>query len=64
MVKRKCDYCAAVASSSKSLADQDWIAIVLNVGEGKNHKRFHGRACPKHHEDLLKKAHEFYMGAE
>jgi hypothetical protein len=61
VARRQCSYCEEVAKSSLSLADQDWIAIVLNIGSGKNHKRFSGRACPKHKEKLLQKATEFYM---
>jgi len=60
MSSRKCSYCEAIAKSV-SLADQGWIAVVLHIGRGKNHKRFSARACPEHRETLLKKAHEFYM---
>ena len=61
MATRKCSYCEAKAKSNISLADQGWISIVLNIGEGKIHKRFSGRACPEHRETLLLKAHQFYM---
>jgi len=64
MARGKCTYCDAKAKSSMSLADQGWIAIVLNIGEGKTHKRFHGRACPEHRDRLLKDATNFYMAAE
>ena len=60
MATRKCSYCEEVAKPI-ALADQGWIAIVLNVGSGKNHKRFAGRACPKHREKPVQKATEFYM---
>ncbi len=60
MPSKKCSYCEAMTKSGSSLADQGWTAVVLNVGSGKEKKRFTGRACPTHHDQLVADALKFY----
>lgn len=60
MAKKKCSYCDATADSHRSLSDQGWTAVVMNIGVGKNNRRFTGRACPDHAALLSADAVKFY----
>jgi hypothetical protein len=63
MGAKRCSYCDATASTRKSLTDQGWMAIVMNVGRGKSSRRFAKRACPKHVGQLNAEAVAFFRGA-
>jgi len=57
---RKCSYCDARRNTRKSLADQGWTAVLLTVGRGEESRRFTGRSCPDHHDQLMADALKFY----
>ena len=59
MSSKKCSYCDATPKPKVSLAEQDWMAVVINIGKGANHKRLHRRACQSHHGKLKRDMDEF-----
>ena len=61
MPKHKCDYCDA--TTNKSIAETDWLAMHMRIGQGKDVRVFMKKACPEHVGKLTDDADKFYRGS-